>query len=452
MMRKIGHIAAREFLSTIVTRGFIIGLLILPTMMTMTVIVGPRLFSQRNFRAAGQIALVDPTGLVAPELRAAIDPAALAARREKDESLALAQVPEGARAFGAGAFAALGQIPDFRLIERAASGDVQQEKAWLLQDQPNADRHIALVVIHPNAVVPATDGAAYGTYDLYVPPNLDDRIDAAVQQNVRQAIVAARARARSLDRDSIDAVTRVDRVRSMTVTNEGDRQSFPLNRVLPIAFTVLLFIGVMVGGQTLMTSTIEEKSSRVAEVLLSAVSPIELMAGKILGQMGVSLVALGLYVAMGVALLLSFALFGLVDLSLLFYLAVFFIISYLVIGSLMAAIGAAVNEMKEAQSLMGPIMLVLIAPMALQVPISMNPNSTFSTVISFLPPVNTFTMLIRMTSSAPPPLWQVWVSIAIGVASVFAAVWFAAKVFQIGLLMYGKPPDLATLIRWVRAA
>src|SRR5262249_28295444 len=196
----------------------------------------------------------------------------------------------------------------------------------------------------------------------------------------------------------------------------GERPSFPLNRVLPIAFTMLLFIGVMMGGQTLMTSTIEEKSSRVAEVLLSAVSPVELMAGKILGQMGVSMISLALYVVMGVALLLSFALLGLVDVTLLFYLAIFFVISYLVVGSLMAAIGAAVNEMKEAQSLMGPVMLVLIAPLALQVPISMNPNSAFSTIISFVPPVNTFTMLIRMTSSAPPPLWQVWTSIAIGVA------------------------------------
>jgi ABC-2 type transport system permease protein len=414
-------------------------------------IAGPRLFNQRSFRAAGQIAIIDPTGAVAPELRAAIDPVALATRREKDASSALAQVPEGARALGAGAIAALGQIPDFHLVERAPNADVQQAKAWLRQEQANADRHIALVVVHPNAVVPA-DGAPYGAYDLYVPPNLDDRIDAAVQQNVRQALVAARARARQMDRDAIDAVTRVERIPSVTVTDEGDRPSFPLNRVLPFAFTFFLFIGVMLGGQTLMTSTIEEKSSRVAEVLLSAVSPIELMAGKILGQMGVSLVALSLYVAMGIALLVSFALFGLVDLSLLFYLAVFFVISYLVIGSLMAAIGAAVNEMKEAQSLMGPLMIVLIAPVALQVPISMNPNSTFSTVISFIPPVNTFTMLIRMTSSAPPPLWQVWLSIAIGVASVLAAVWFAAKVFKIGLLMYGKPPDFATLIRWVRAA
>ena len=201
-----------------------------------------------------------------------------------------------------------------------------------------------------------------------------------------------------------------------------------------------------------MTSTIEEKSSRVIEVLLSAVSPVELMAGKILGRMGASLVVLGLYVAIGMAALLSFALLGLLDPWLLFYLVVFFVIAYLVNASLMVAVGAAVNEMKEAQSLMIPVMLMLMAPWILAAPIARDPNSTFSTVISFIPPLNTFTMLIRMASSAPPPLWQVWISIAIGVASVCAAMWLASKVFRIGLLMYGKPPDFATLIRWVRAA
>jgi ABC-2 type transport system permease protein len=207
-----------------------------------------------------------------------------------------------------------------------------------------------------------------------------------------------------------------------------------------------------VGGQSLLTSTIEEKSSRVIEVLLSAVSPIELMAGKIIGQMGVSLVALGLYVALGLVALVSFALLGLLDLRLLFYLVVFFVIAYLVFGSFMMAVGAAVNEMQEAQSLMMPVVLALAAPLMLAAPISNDPNSTFSTVISFVPPVNSFAMLIRLSSSTPPPWWQAWMSIAVGVASVCAAVWFAAKVFRIGLLMYGKPPNFATLIRWARAS
>jgi ABC-2 type transport system permease protein len=73
-------------------------------------------------------------------------------------------------------------------------------------------------------------------------------------------------------------------------------------------------------------------------------------------------------------------------------------------------------------------------------------------VTSFLPPLNPFVMLIRMTSTSPPPMWQVWLSILIGAASVYFALWFAAKVFRVGLLMYGKPPNFATLIRWVRMA
>ena len=300
---------------------------------------------------------------------------------------------------------------------------------------------------------PGEGGGTYGTYDLYVPRNLDDRIENVVQQSLREAIVAARARAENLDRGRIDALIRVDRVPSVTVTKGAERRTVgAFNRTLPFVFAGLMVFGIMIGGQSLMTSTIEEKSSRVVEVLLSAVSPMELMAGKIVGQMGVSLVVLGLYLAMGIAALLSFALLGLLDPWLLFYLAVFFVIGYVVNASLMVAVGAAVNEMKEAQSLMMPIMLTLMAPWILAQPIGRDPNSTFSTVISFIPPVNTFTMLIRMTSVTPPPLWQVWLSIGIGVASAFAAIWFAAKVFRIGLLMYGKPPDFATLIRWARAA
>jgi len=86
----------------------------------------------------------------------------------------------------------------------------------------------------------------------------------------------------------------------------------------------------------------------------------------------------------------------------------------------------------------------------LAVPITTDPNSRLAMVMSFLPPVNTFGMLLRMTSSAPPPWWQVWLSIGVGLGSAFLAIWFAARVFQIGLLMYGNPPNYATLIRWVR--
>jgi ABC-2 type transport system permease protein len=78
------------------------------------------------------------------------------------------------------------------------------------------------------------------------------------------------------------------------------------------------------------------------------------------------------------------------------------------------------------------------------------PDSTIAVVTSFIPPVNSFVMMARLASASPPPLWQVLLSIAVGIASALAVVWFAAKVFRIGLLMHGKPPSFATLVKWAR--
>ena len=244
---------------------------------------------------------------------------------------------------------------------------------------------------------------------------------------------------------------RVPRVTPRTVDEHGEKTGNEIvSLLLPMAFMGLILIAALTGGQQLMTSTIEEKSSRVVEVLLSAVSPTELMAGKILGQMGVASLMLALYAGVGVLAMASFAAIGLLDPWLLFYLAVFFLIAFIVLAALMAAIGAAVNELREAQTLLTPVMLVMMLPMMLWMPISRDPNSTFATVLSFLPPVNPFVMMLRLGSSVPPPAWQVWLSIGIGMVSAVAAVWFAGKVFRIGLLMHGKPPNFMTLVRWVR--
>jgi ABC-type Na+ efflux pump permease subunit len=116
------------------------------------------------------------------------------------------------------------------------------------------------------------------------------------------------------------------------------------------------------------------------------------------------------------------------------------------------AAGAAVNDMREAQSLMMPMTLLLIAPWVLWMPISRDPDGTLAIVVSFVPPLSSFGMLLRLASPHPPPTWQVLLSIGIGALGVVGAVWFASKVFRIGLLMFGKPPNFATLVRWVRDA
>ena len=456
-MRRILHVAFRDFLATVATKGFIIGLLITPAIGASVALLAPRLFNDNAYRIEGEYAVIDPTGVVYSEMAAALDPEVVARRRMDEFRRGLDEAPQVVRQMAETAVQgsmeeALGPAPNVRLSALPADADVDAAEGWL-NEETDGPRHTALIVIHGNAVEAAGPGGELGAYDLYVPPGLDDRDLSFIHRSVRDAIVEARAAARSLDRAALDALFQVPRQSATTVGPEDERETVRgFNRLLPLAFMVLLFMGIMAGGQTMLTSTIEEKSTRVVEVLLSAVSPMELMAGKLLGAVAISLVMIGFYVGLGLVALWSFSMFGLLDPWLILYLLIFFLIAFFVIGSLMLAVGAAVNDMTEAQSLQMPLMLVIMVPWFLWPAVSRNPDSMIAIVTSHLPPINTFAMLIRMASSQPPPWWEVWLSIGTGLASVVAAVWVAAKVFRIGLLMYGKPPDVRTLIRWVRAA
>jgi ABC-2 type transport system permease protein len=132
--------------------------------------------------------------------------------------------------------------------------------------------------------------------------------------------------------------------------------------------------------------------------------------------------------------------------------ALFFMIAYLTYGALMLTVGAAVNQIADAQSLMLPIMILLLVPYMLTAIVGQAPNSTLSVTLSFVPPMNTFMMLARLASDTPPPDWQVALTALGGIAFAVMVLWFAAKVFRVGLLLQGKPPDFATLIRWARMA
>jgi ABC-type Na+ efflux pump permease subunit len=335
-------------------------------------------------------------------------------------------------------------------VQLPADADLDAEKAMLLSpDSENA--LLALIVIHANALAEPNPAVEFGSYDIYTAPNIDEREMSAVQSMLRESIVNLRMSAYGFERATIDRLTRVNRGQSITVTESAERASFGgLNFILPMAFMFLLFMGIMGGGQGLMTSTIEEKSSRVVEVLLSAVSPMELMTGKLIGYMSISLLGMSIYLVAGLFVLSSFSLFGLIDPMLILYLFLFFFVAFFTIGSFMMAVGAAVNELREAQSLLMPVTIIVMMPWFLWMPISRDPNSTLSLVASFVPPVNTFGMMLRLSSTEPPPAWQVWASIGVGVLGVYCAVWCAARVFRIGLLLTGKPPDFRTLIRWIR--
>jgi ABC-2 type transport system permease protein len=453
-MRKILHIAARDFLATVTTKGFIIALLVPPIFYAAVGVIFPRMMTERAPRVSGQIAIVDPTGQVIQGLRKYLSPRAMAQRRIAALNRAREAMGGTASALAAATATravddAEAGVPRFEIVELPADANLPAEKQ-VLRSRDAAPR-LSLIVVHPDAVVP-TAGNTFGTFDMFVRAGLDDRIEREIFNGMDDAIVDARVRHEGLDRQHVDALTTVQRPKSITVTDTEQIQgASTFTRILPVAFVVLLIISVMSSGQYLMTTTIEEKSSRTMEVILSAVSPMQLMAGKILGQLGVGLLVLGLYASVGLLALFSMAMIGLLDVSLLLYLLIFFLITYLIMGSLMAAVGSAVNELREAQALVMPVtMIVMMTPWLFWYPIVRDPNSVFSTTLSFIPPLNAFAMLLRLASTSPPPLWQVWLSIGIGAAAACLTLWFASRVFRIGLLMYGRPPNFATLIRWAR--
>ncbi len=472
-MKKALFVASREFLSTVATRGFIIGSLVTPALFALLMFGIPNLVGQRDVRIAGEVAVIDPSGAVAPALRDIADPVKLEQRRQA-RALRAAKGAYGTAGSGiasgpgfdavltamTGIAAMTGPIPHIRFIERTE--DLAREKTWLVQPAPGA-RHLAIVVVHPRtpaaaagagarprALAAADDADAGPVYDLYVPANLDSRAEAVIRGMLRDAVVSVRARAHGLDLDRFDALSQVQGGRSIAVARDGtERPSTPaLNVLLPVGLIFLMFLGVLGSGQLLLTTMVEEKSSRIIEVLLAAVSPLDLLAGKILGQLGAAMVGMGLYVLVAFAGLSAFALFGLVAPSLLLYLFLLFVLSFLVFGSVMVAAGAAVDEMRDAQSLIMPFTIALAAIVALTFAIALSPNSRLATTLSFTPVVNTFAIMARLASTSPPPAWQVWLSIAIGLASVAGAIWFAAKIFRFALLLHGKPPNFATLVRW----
>jgi ABC-type Na+ efflux pump permease subunit len=275
---KIGLIAAREFMAAISNKGFLIGVLIMPAMFAVLVVAMPRLMTVSGRPVRGEVVVIDPTGRVTQALRQSVSPSAIERRRQRFVNRALENVSgspgEAVVRNQQAALRISGATPELQIVERPAASDVSVEKRRLTAPPAGAMRPLALVVVKPDAVEPAAGAAQYGAYDLFVPPNTDERIENEVRDSLRDAIVAARLAVRRLDAADIENMTAVPSVPSITVGAVEQRTSAGFNRLVPFVFIGLIVFGVMIGAQTLLTSTVEEKSSRVIEVLLSAVSPL----------------------------------------------------------------------------------------------------------------------------------------------------------------------------------
>jgi ABC-type Na+ efflux pump permease subunit len=264
-MKKVALIAGREFIAAVANKGFVIGLLLMPVVVAVLAFVGPRVMNASSTQISGEVAVIDPTGAVVAELKKALEPEAIARRRTEATARALANAPAAVRGVvgtsGTAIDRALAGTPKLIIVERETSADVQREKSWLTA-APTGARHLALVVVHPDAVE-AGIGSDFGSYDVYVPANLDERVENTLYEGFREAVLTARIRGRQLDRAQVETVMRVMRPTSVTVTVGTERQTnVGFNRTLPFIFGGLLVFGIMIGGQTLLTSS--SRRSRAA--------------------------------------------------------------------------------------------------------------------------------------------------------------------------------------------
>lgn len=449
-INRIGLVAKREFLTTVSSKGFLIGVLVMPVVITGILMLLPRLMANRGMQVQVEVAVIDQSqGSFAETLRSELTAGAIIARQAAGRRAAADEVA-AASAARMPIPAAVPQLPRFSLRELPPDTTVTAEQQWLAATGLEKQQRRALVFI-PAAAVKGNGVGGYSTYEFYVPRNLPQDAERILHAAVRPALINERLRGVGVDPQVVLAATNIPSTSTTLVGADGNRQGGQgLNRMLPFIMGILLFMGIMIGGQGLMTSTVEEKSSRVVEVLLAAVSSLELMWGKLLGQLGVGLVTLAVYVGLGLLALLQFAMIGLIDPLTIVWLFLFFLTAYLVFGALMMSIGAAVSQIADAQSLMGPVMILMMVPYIATPMIGNAPDSAFAVTSSFIPPINSFTMMARLASTSPPPVWQVVLSLAVSMVAAAVAVWFAAKVFRIGLLMHGKPPTFGTMLKWAR--
>ena len=227
----------------------------------------------------------------------------------------------------------------------------------------------------------------------------------------------------------------------------------------PVAFVYFLWVSILINTQMLITNTIEEKSNKLVEVLLSSVSPITLMGGKIIGIAATGLTIVSTWLAMAMIFFIGLPLLAGVELPIdlssvladpwfLLSFLMYFLLGYLLYAALLVGLGSLCNNLKEAQNLILPVQMIQMIPILLMVPIGRDPNGTLAQVLSYIPPLTPFVMMNR--AAGPPSSMEYSITTLLLVVSIVAAFWLAAKIFRIGILMTGKPPGPLEIIKLLR--
>jgi ABC-type Na+ efflux pump permease subunit len=443
--RKIWIVASTEFGSAIRTKAFIVGILLMPVITGLSVVI--QLFvAKRTDTRPRMIAIVDRTG----ELYPALDRAAQSHNAQTIDLRSKKAVRPRIQASS---------------ITTQSQGEVAPMVLLELSDRIRRGELDAFVVIPPRAIeTPRSPVMPAPALEYHSDnPNDDvirDWLEAAVNEEVR----ARRYRGAGVDQAladrlnqplAIDNLGLVDRDLSVGDGQLAVKPAQKVDRirtfVVPAILMFAMLFVIMTSAPQLLNSVIEEKMSKISEVLLGSVAPFELMLGKLIGNAGVALLLAALYLVAGYSVAAYYGYADIISAWLLFGLGIYLLLAILLYGSLYMAVGAACNELKDAQSLMMPVMLVSMFPALVWMAVLQNPSSSLSVGLSLFPPAAPFLMLMRLALRPAPPLWQVGLSFLLTILTALGCAWGAGKIFRTGLLMQGKTPGYRELGRWVMA-
>ena len=445
-MNKIWTVAWREFRHTVFTKAFVLGVIVAPLCFGTIVILAGIFLQPEAKPLVGTIAVISPDDRLTQPLTESLQP---------DQTDVLPDL-EGLNA---------GEAADVLLSEVSTSPASQVAVTELditvvSMDESQIDeiktgirdgRYTALVIVDEQAL--DLDGERnQNRVRIYVSPDSPPSHTELLESSSRNALVEARISGQGLDPDLVQRLTAKPRTTTVRLVEGGDEKTEigDLRRFLPMAFMMLVWLTTFISGNYLLTSTIEEKSNRVMEVLLSAVSPMELMSGKILGYAMVTVIMVAMFSTVLVAFLVLVSVLDLITPMQIVLLMIYLVIAYMMIAAIMAGIGSAVSDMRDAQTLLGPVSFAVMIPLFLMTIIAEEPNGTVALVTTYIPPLTPFVMILRILATEPVNSLEILFSIAWGFICALTMIWIASRIFRVGVLMQGKPPNPIEMLRWIR--
>lgn len=432
-------VAKREYLTRVKSKGFWIATLLLPIAMAALTIL-PSLIAMKA-KASHRLAVVDEVGELGEKVAAGLDRAA-----------------EGAQEKAAGGDHELDGVPEM--------AEVQVELVALEPDREalraKLDRRVLGGEIDAWLWI-SSAGLAKDVIEYHAESVSNFMTQSRLSHVLSRVVADSRLAQAGLDSARVAELTRDVDLQTVRVSEAGSREEAGMAGFFLAYFLFfLLYMVVMLYGQQVLNGVLEEKSSRIVEVLLASVRPLELLVGKLLGIGAAGMTQLGIWLATMVALSAPAVMTALaiapagaqlprVGAPLVVHFLVLFLLGFGIFATLYAAVGAATNNIQEAQQYAGFIVIFLIVPMFLIIPIINDPDSTLAVVMSMIPFFTPLLMMLRIAVKMPP-LWQILGSYVLTATTVVLLIWICARIYRIGILMYGKKPTFRELWRWIRYA